>query len=65
LSKEWFSIITTTMWSNGSASSTVPAGRFGSGRLSGARSPFAEAAIARQIPPAPDMPATAAPTEPP
>ncbi len=37
LSNEWFSIITQTRWSNGMAPVAVPAGRLGSGRLSGVR----------------------------
>jgi hypothetical protein len=37
LSNEWFSIATTTRWSNGIASSTAPAGWSGRGRLSGSR----------------------------
>src|SRR6185437_1310845 len=52
LSKEWFSIITTTMWSNGIASLTVPAGTFGLGRLSGGRTiaPIATAARSSGLP---------------
>jgi hypothetical protein len=65
LSNEWFSIITTTMWSNGIASVTVPAGRLGSGRLSGTRGVLALAAAARNSPPALEAPTSAAPTEPP
>jgi len=61
LSKEWFSIITTTMWSNGIRSSTVPGGRVGSGRLSGRRRGCASAEAARISWPAPVRPAAAVP----
>src|SRR5438309_8480107 len=55
LSKEWFSIITTTMWSKGIAALTVPAGRPGSGRLSGGRIVAAAAESVRHSVPPPDM----------
>ena len=51
LSKEWFSIITITTWSKGSASVGVPAGRLGSGRLSGWWIVAPSAPAARQAPP--------------
>jgi hypothetical protein len=65
LSKEWFSIITTTMWSNGIAAFTVPAGRRGSGRLSGRRRVAADADAARHSEAGPDIAAAAAPSVPP
>jgi hypothetical protein len=37
LSNEWFSCITITMWSKGSASFAVPAGNLGYGRDPGGR----------------------------
>ncbi len=61
LSKEWFSIITTTMWSKGSASSTVPAGTLGSGSESGLRTGRAKALAARSNGSAAASPAAAAP----
>jgi hypothetical protein len=57
--------MTTTMWSNGRAAVAVPAGRVGSGRLSGTRIRAALAFVSRHSAPAPDMPATVAPSEPP